>query len=121
MFAMWIAVLASTPPLLIWGWVRWAKRREPRAIFSVLSLIGFSLATASALLAISSAIYGQMIGGFPYYDPRLLKIYACGALISLAGIIFAIGGVWRGGPLRWHAPACAVGLLFFWAMLASSE
>jgi hypothetical protein len=84
-------------------------------------LIGFSLATASALLAISSVIYSKMIGGYPYYDPRLLKIYACGLLLSLAGILFAIGGVWRAGPVRWHAPACGLAMLFFWAMLANSE
>jgi hypothetical protein len=62
-----------------------------------------------------------MIGGFPFYDPRLLKIYVCGLLLSLAGILCAIGGVWRAGPVRWHAPACAVGMLLFWFMAAIGE
>ncbi len=118
---LWFGLLASLPPLLIWGWARWGKRRGPRTLFSMLSLAGFSLATLSALLAISTLIYGQVIGGFPFYDPRLLKIYRWGALISLVGIIFAIGGAWRSSPVRWHAPACTVGMLLFWIMAAEGE
>jgi hypothetical protein len=49
-------------------------------LFSVLSLIGFTLASASGLLAVSSVLYAHAIGGFPFYDPRLLRIYRWGDL-----------------------------------------
>ena len=52
------------------------------------------------------------VGGVPFYDPLLLRIYRWGALLSLAGTAFALIGVWRPGPLRWHAPACAAWGLF---------
>ena len=118
---LWFLTLAVTPPLMVWGWVRWAKRKQPRTAFATLSFLGFSLATLSALLAISSVIYGQAIGGFPFYDLRLLKIYRWGALISVTAIICAIGGGWRPGPVRWHAPACSTATLFFWVLAAGSE
>jgi RHS repeat-associated protein len=64
------------PALMGWGWVRWFKRTQPRTLPSILSLIGFALATASGLLAVSSLLYAHMRGGFPYYDPLLMGIYA---------------------------------------------
>jgi hypothetical protein len=77
--------------------------------------------TASGLLATSSVLYAHAIGGFPFYDPLLLRIYRWGALLSLSGTVFAFIGVWRPGPLRWHAPACAVGTLLFWFAAAMGE
>jgi len=119
--AWWFVTLIVTPPLMVWGWVRWATSKQPRTVFSTLSFVGFSLATLSALLAISSVIYGQAIGGFQFYDPLLLKIYRWGALISLTAIICAIGGGWRPGPVRLHAPSCATATLFFWLLSAEAE
>jgi hypothetical protein len=86
----------------------------------MLSLAGFTLASASALLAISAVVYAQAIG-FPFYDPRLLRAYRWGCLLSISGIVFAISGVWRKSPLRWLAPACSVGTLLFWLMATTSE
>jgi hypothetical protein len=83
--------------------------------------IGFVLATASAVLAVSTVIYAHHIGGFPYYDPRLLRIYRWGALLSLTGMAFALGGVWRRGPLQWLAPVCTFGTLLYWFGAASGE
>jgi len=51
----------------------------------------------------------------------LLKIYGVGLALSAAAIICAIGGIWRAGPVRWHAPACAAGMLCFWFLAAISE
>jgi hypothetical protein len=121
LWSLWLVVLIGLPPLMIWGWVRWAKRTQPRTAFSIMSWAGLSLATLSALLAISTLIYAQAIGGFPLYDPLLLKIYRWGLSISLVGIICAIGGIWRAGPVRWHAPACTAGMLLFWFLAAISE
>lgn len=97
------------------------KRTQPRTWPALLSLVGFALATASSLLAASSMSYAHAIGGFPFYDPLLLRIYGWGALLSLSGTVFAFIGVWRPGPLRWHAPACAVGTLLFWFAAAMGE
>jgi hypothetical protein len=116
-----IASYLAVPAAMILGWVRWVKHRQSQTLFSILSLIGFTLATASGLLALSSVLYAQTIGGFPYYDPSLLRIYRWGGLLSLAGIVFAISGAWRPSPLRWYAPACAVGMLLFWFMTGSGE
>jgi tellurite resistance protein TehA-like permease len=114
---IWIVL----PAVMVWGWVRWAKRTKQRTLFSILSLIGFAFATISALLAISSVLYAHVIGGFPFYDPLLLRIYRWGFLLSLSGIAFGISGIWRSSPLRWHAPACAGGKLVFWIVAAMGE
>jgi hypothetical protein len=114
-------VYIALPAVITWGWVRWWKRTQPRTPFSILSLIGFTLATASGLLAISAMLYARAVGGFPFYDPLLLRIYRWGALLSLSGIVFAVIGVWRPSPLRWHAPACAIGTLLFWFAAAMGE
>src|ERR1700722_7080666 len=82
------------PIALIWGWARWVRLPKLRTVPSLLSLIGFVLATASALLAVSAVAYAFVVH-FPYYDPLLLRIYRLGVLLSLGGIVFGIGGVWR--------------------------
>jgi hypothetical protein len=98
----------------------WAKSPKLRTIASVLSLIGFILATASALLVLLSAAYAQ-IHHFPYYDPLLLRIFRWGLLLSFCGMVFGIGGVWRLSSLRWHAPVSGLGMLAFWIMAAEGE
>jgi hypothetical protein len=116
-----IGFYVGLPALLIWGWIRWFRRTQPRTLPSILSLIGLALATASAMLAVSSVLYAHTIGGFPYYDPRLLRIYRWGGLLSLSGIVFGIGGVWRPGPVRWLAPVCSLGTALFWFASAMGE
>jgi hypothetical protein len=118
---LFFCVVAGLPIIFVWGWLRWWKRTGKQGLFSILSLIGFALATASALLAIVTAAYAKTIGGFPYYDPTLMSIYRYGALTSLAGIGFSSSGVWKPGAVRWHALVCAVGTLLYWLLLASTE
>jgi len=108
------------PVVLVWGWAWWGVQPKLKTVPSILSLIGFILATASALLAVSSVVYAQ-IHGFRYYDPLLLRIFRWGLLLSLAGILFGVAGVWRKNSLRWHTPACALGTLAFWIVAASGE
>lgn len=64
-----LAFYIGIPAGIVWDWVRWAKRPTWRTVCSAFSLLGFSLATVSALLAASSIVYANAIGGFPYYDP----------------------------------------------------
>ncbi len=61
----------ALPLAILIGWLRWLKQRMARTVFAVLSLIVFTLATCSGLLALGSLIYAHAIGGFPYYDHRL--------------------------------------------------
>ena len=121
MFGILFAVgYLLSPAMLIWGWLRWANQPRLRTIPSILSFAGFILATASAVLAVSSIAYAQ-VHRFPYYDPLLLRIFRLGALLSLAGISFGIGGIWRPNALRWHAPVSGACMLLFWIMMASGE
>ena len=116
-----IVVYGAVPAIMIWGWIRWANRPQPRTLAPILTFVGFVLATLSALLAISTALYARFAGGFRYYDPTLMKIYGIGSLLSLAGLAAGLGGVWRSSAVRWHAPVCALGTLMFWVMAAASE
>jgi len=109
------------PVTLVWGWTRWAVERDPRTVSSVLSMIGFVSATASAALAVSAIIYANLIHGFRYYDPLLLRIFRSGILLSLTGILFSVGGLWRRNALRWYAPVSAFATLAFWVMAAAGE
>jgi len=109
------------PASLIWGWARFLMQPKQWNLASMLSLMGFLLASASALLALSSMMYAQEIHGFRYYDPLLLKIFRAGGLISVAGIVFGIGGVWRKNSLRWQSPVAALGALAFWLGMATAE
>ena len=106
------------PVVLIWGWARWTNLAKPRTAASILSLAGFVLATASALLAVSSIAYAQAIHGFRFYDPGVMRIFRWGFLLSLGAIVLGLGGVSRPSSLRWHAPVAAIGTLAFWLMAA---
>ena len=109
------------PTGLVWGWIRFAKTSASTNVAPRLSLLALALATTSACLAIGSMIYAHWIGGFPFYDPRLLRIYRYGILLSLTGFVASLGGLWKPGPLRWLAPACSFGTLLYWFGMASTE
>ena len=115
-----IVAYVGTPAVLILGWVQWFRRPKQGA-FSLLSLISFVVGTASALLAIGVILYAREIEGFPYHDPRLMRIFRLGFLLSLGGIVVALGGVWRRNTLRWYAPCLSLGMLMLWLVWSSSE
>lgn len=116
-----IFAFVMTPLVMIWGWWRWTRRDKQWTIAATFSLTSFALATTSALLAISSVICGRVIGGFPYYDPRLMRIYTWGTFISATSIVLALVGIARRNSLRWHALFCGVGTLVYWFTMAESE
>jgi hypothetical protein len=110
----------GTPILLIWGWKRWASQPRLRTIPSILSMIGFIFATASALLAVSTIALAQ-VHHFAFYDPLLLRIFKWGFLLSLAGVLFGLSGIWRSSPIRWHSPVAGLGMLGFWFIASMGE
>ena len=85
-----LVVYVALPAVLVAGWVRWARRIGTGRTWP--SLAGFSLGTASAALAIGAMVYARAVGGFPFYDPALLRIYRWGLLLSLAGLVFGAVG-----------------------------
>jgi hypothetical protein len=119
--ALFVAGYVLSPVLLAWGWLRWLRRPKSRTASAILSLIGFICASVSALVAGLGVAYSLMTGGFRYYDPRLMRIFAVGGLLSLVGILFGVSGVWRTSSLRWHAPASALATLAFWIVAAAGE
>ncbi len=120
-FALAVLGDIGSPVTIVWGWSRWRKRQRPAGKLAVASAAGLGLATASALLALGAAVYARAIGGFAYYAPPLLRIYAVGLLLSLTGLAFALVGVWRKNPVRWLAIAAAICTLIFWMIAAASE
>ncbi len=92
------------PAMISWGWRRWVKQ-QPRSwtIAPTLSFAGLlfaSLSGALALLVIAYALSGgfEHTGGLRYYSPNYELLFRCirvGVLLSLAGLVFSIGGVWR--------------------------
>jgi hypothetical protein len=111
----------ALPIMLAWGWIRFAKLPRLGTVGSVLSLIGLILATASAALAVSSIGYAVVIRGFPYYDPRLMRIFRWGIFLSLGGIVLGTGGIGKRTSPRWHVPVSGVCMLVFWIVAAEGE
>lgn len=121
---LWLIAVALTlaiPILLIWGWLRLSQDDTPRSRSSSFSLLGFSLATASATVAIGTHLYARFVRSFPLHDPTLMKIYVCGCFLSLAGIVFAVAGTGRPGAVRWIAPVCAFGTFAFWLLAMTTQ
>lgn len=113
------------PATLFWGWVRWTMQK-PRVwtISSTLSFIGFLLASASALFALTMIGYA-LAGGFEHtanmlsYSPNFSLFFRWmqrGEVLSLSSLAFALGGVFRRSSTRLQAPASAVGMLAFWLL-----
>lgn len=108
------------PIMLTWGWIRWIMQSEKRTLAAILSLIGFLLATASALVAVSFITVVAFHGVYNL-DPLWPSVFNFATWLSLAGVVFGVGGVWRPSLLRWHSPVSAVGILAFWMLLFSLQ
>lgn len=108
-----LGVYVAVPVVLVMGWVRWVRYGQIGRTWP--SLAGFSLGTASALLAVGSMVYAGMIGGFRYYDPTLLRIYRWvfySPLPVLSSERWGFGGLGRfvGTLLRRLSEPCCSGL-----------
>jgi len=89
----------AVPISLISGWIRWPRWRTQWSGLPAVSSIGFLTGSAPVLLALAALAHGR----WEYYDPRLLKIYGLGMLISMAGLVFSFIGCFRRSHLRWQA------------------
>lgn len=122
MFFILFAVAYLVAPItIIWGWSRWWRSPNIGSATSILALCGFVLASASALLGLMTIGCAQLIHGFRYYDPVLLRIFRIGAMLSLSSIVSALGGVWRANSLRWHSLVAGLSTLSFWIVAAAGE
>jgi len=65
--------------------------------------------------------YAVVIRGFPYYDPRLMRIFRWGILLSLGGIVLGTGGIGKRTSPRWHVLVSGVCMLVFWIVAAAGE
>ena len=107
--------------LLVWAFQRWIHTKpmfERPHWRSYTAFAAFTLGSASVLLWIFVGLWALVRGGFPYYDPVLLRMYGLGALLGLAGFVISFPGK---GKLRW--PACGIaGLMtFLWIAAATAE
>jgi hypothetical protein len=105
--------------VFIWAIRRWA--RDPERISkprwrSYVAFVAFGLVSASSLLWFVSIIWAHVIGGFPFYDPVLLRFYRWGFLTSMSGLLTSFIGK---GKLRW--PACGLSALMTFLWLAAAE
>jgi hypothetical protein len=115
--------LFSGLPLLIlawalWRWLRTAPRIVEPAWRSYVAIGAIGLAGASSMLWLISLFWAKVLGGFPFYDPVLLRFFGLGGLTGLAGLVMTFVGK---GKLKW--PACALSLLMvlLWCMAAMGE
>lgn len=114
--------LYFAPVVLVgWGWTLWKVWPDRISRHSALTFAGFVLATCSWLFEIGSGAYAIAIGGFRYYDPRLMRIFTIGILSSLLGLVLALAGISNRNPIRWHAVATSLVMLLSWIIFASME
>jgi hypothetical protein len=110
-----LAYLVS-PVTLILGWALWVRSYPKRwNVQSALSFSGFIAASASAAFALWTILYAST-GRFESGNVLFYRVIAWGGALSVLGIAFSIGGMWRKSPLRWCASASALGTLAFWTL-----
>ena len=115
------AEYAVIPLIVVLGVARYLDRPKTSVLHSILLLLSLAFATASVVLAVSSAMYAKATGGFPYYDPLLLSIFRWGFVLASGAIIFPFSTLRRPSALRWFALACSIAMLLFWFGTASGE
>lgn len=121
-FILDIAIAYVAAPIaFFYGWWRISRGPRPTGFFTILGFAAFVIASLSALLVPISLIWGGLRGGWPYYDPTLMRIYGCGMLMAALALLISLVGVWRRSTLQWLAPLLSFGALLFWIGAASSE
>jgi hypothetical protein len=113
-----ILIYAAPPAILVWAVERWwriSPRISEPSWRSYVAIGAIASAGISSMLWLVSIVWARVIGGFPYYDPVLLRFYHWGFWTSTVGLFISLIGK---GKLRW--PACGLSFLMelFWAMAA---
>ena len=80
-----LAIFLGVPVLLVWGWIRWLKDKNPPSILPTLSLVSFLLTSLSALVAFLTYLCVRFFGSSPLDNPTLAELYAWGAGLPLEG------------------------------------
>jgi hypothetical protein len=101
--------------------INWARRSPKQDTSLVFAIASFSLVTGSVAIAISSMLYARKIGGFPHYDPMLMRILRWGFCLSLAAVIIAYKGVPRRSTNRWLLLTLSIGMMMFWLLTMLEE
>jgi hypothetical protein len=102
----------------IWRWLRASPRIGVPAWRGYVAMVGIGLAGVSALLWVVSLIWARAIGGFPFYDPVLLRFYRWGFLTSALGLFVSLVGK---GKLRWPTTGLSLLMSMLWFMAATGE
>ena len=118
-----IIVLGGLAAWVLWGWWAWIRNRPLSLnVGMVFTLVGFSLASLSAALQISSGTFAQFReGGFPFNYPTLVRIYFFGFWFALLGLVCSLIGVGSKSSLRFQAPALSLVLMLLWIGQAMGE
>jgi hypothetical protein len=98
-----------------------ARRSRQHDTSLVFAIASFSLVTPSVIIAVSSMLYARKIGGFPYYDPLLMRIFRWGFCLSLAAVMITLKGVPRRSANRWILLTLSIGTLTFWLLTMMGE
>lgn len=107
------------PIFLVWGWLSWVKQRPKSwTRSSVLSFVGFCVASLSAVFAVWTILYaasGRFESNYPFFFRTLRR----GVILATLALVCGFAGMWRKHPLRWQAPAASICDIAFW-LLAST-
>ena len=115
-----VIILGGLAAWVVWGYLSWACNRSAVSKMALCSLAGFTLASLSALVEISSGIYAQF-HEFRYYDPLLMTIYRVGFFVAGFGFVVSLFGSATKSPLRWKALVLSAVMLLLWSWHAVSE
>src|ERR1700682_3510179 len=113
--------LALPPAVLAWALWRWLTSR-PRIADPVwrgyTALLAMALTAISVLLWVTSLIWARVIGGFPFYDPILMRFLLGGGLTCLSGLVLSFPAK---GKLRWPILSLSVLMTFLWFAVAIAQ
>lgn len=90
----------------------------PKSPTSLAPVLGFALASASAMLALWLLSYGFATGGFTLHNPLFATGFRTGIILSIGATLFAGIAFNLKHRLRWLILLFALAGLLFWSALA---
>ena len=116
---MILLILAAC--FIFWSWLHAHEYWNSDARMPWISIASLGLASVAMLLAFVTLIHWSFRGGYKSYDPTLLRYYAFGIILSLAGILLGLIGAAFKSSARWQALVAAFGMLLCWFACAATE